>query len=561
MLLFLIPALGFAFFVCAASVSENWCSERESRYRLRTRFRHWLDTVPSEDVEAAIILGVLVGLVNWLAPKLNGWWIYLAPVFLVGMLLVYGYLLYMWKKAPPGRHLWRVAMFLTIAAFLPTIFATLAAASQVALLFGLSSKWSIFHALSLVAAFAVPAYILFSAVMCCSVKADCREEDNLARVAKYAAWAIAGLLSIMAVVYLVENFPPLSSRPKRVAMPAESSRVTMTEAAKPSAGAQPVLAVVKNERDPRFVQEAIGHENWRLRDDFSVCLGKRAKENKRTTVVPQDTTDEVLSLCGHSAELLKFYASSDAFELCSAELDVNELLTSDGTYLSDKGIALYYQLEGAFKMCKQERAFAPADGYNTGWDSEPVVAESPGVSGDTSSTRYTTPNGYTFDIMDRCANIVFHKPPKGNPPRGKTDNPPPKEDPKKDKTKGTQGNLVASGNNPGPGPSTNNGVGARTSSADEPSKSSSTQTYTEYKEEVKKTNEAQKPVQETQKQSGDSNQPTTTEPSANVDNNGATGNGNGSADTPTPVQPPQNIEEDDTPISTQPGGSLGEPDD
>ena len=330
------------------------------------------------------------------------------------------------------------------------------------------------------------------------------------------------------------------------------STVALEAATEPETKSTETEPVVGDTRDPRFIQEEVSHEKYRLCFDFYDRMIKNARENLRVELIPEDTTATILSIAGHNAELLAIYAQGLGLYPDSSQY--KELLNSDGTYLSEKGIALYYQLEGALSVCKVDRTWAPHDGTNTGYDGGFVRDFQSGISGNSMATGYMTPSGDVFYVMDRCGNFVYPDPPK-DIPEGNTD------EPKKDKTEGVQGNLVAPGDNPGPGPSTNNGVGAQTSSADEPSKSSSTQTYTEYKEEVEKTNEAQKPAQETQKQSGDSNQPTTTESSANVDNNGATGNGNGSADDPASTQPPQEKEEDNQPISTQPGGALGDPND
>lgn len=380
--------------------------------------------------------------------------------------------------------------------------------------------------------------------------------------------ALVGTIIVLALMLLAANFNwpiqernsldegnPGSAEPSsfvgdfgdRIAAALESlkERTQKIESTEPEKEATEASEpVVEDTRDPRFIQEAIGHENWRLCDDFSVRLGERAKEDKRTEVVPQDTTDEVLSLCGHSAELLKFYASSEAFKLCSAELDIKELLTSDGTYLSDEGIALYYRLEGAFKMCKQERAFAPASGTNTGWDSGVVVAENPGISGETKSTRYTTPSGYAFDVMDRCANVVFHNPPKDYP-KGRTDEKDPSKAPKTNTEPGD-----------GPDPNTNTGVGSKVSAADQPNNSGS-KTYEEY---VKDNSELQK-TNEEQQQGGSPNTPST-RPSGDVtvDNNGDGDSGHAPIDEPTPTAPLAKTE-DGEPIATDPGVPWGGPPD
>ena len=121
--------------------------------------------------------------------------------------------------------------------------------------------------------------------------------------------------------------------------------------------------------------------------------------------------------------------------------------------------------------------------------------------------------------------------PTPNPSPSPTPNPRPTPDPdpdpdpkyNKDKTKGTQGDIVAPNDNKGPGEDTNNGVGAKESTKDQPTNSNK-QTYTEYRETIKELEQAQDQTPDVVPASG-----------THVDDNSAKGTGNGGIDTPTPV--------------------------
>ena len=137
----------------------------------------------------------------------------------------------------------------------------------------------------------------------------------------------------------------------------------------------------------------------------------------------------------------------------------------------------------------------------------------------------------------------------------------------KDKTKGTQGEIVAPNDDPGPGPDTNNGVGATESTKDQPENSNHYDSYEQYKEnmeELEKINKEQKTgkddntpstsKEEAAKQlTGDSTAPVT------VDNNGDKGTGYGSIDKPTEVTEPAKAADTGESISDSPGGAWGGP--
>lgn len=109
----------------------------------------------------------------------------------------------------------------------------------------------------------------------------------------------------------------------------------------------------------------------------------------------------------------------------------------------------------------------------------------------------------------------------------------------KDKTQGVQGDLVQPNDDPGPGPDTNNGYGAWYSTEDQPDNSNH-MTYPEYGDDVRELEEINNKINggQGQKAVGDSNTPSTAKPTTDtvVDNNADKGNGHSSSiDKPTSV--------------------------
>ena len=152
--------------------------------------------------------------------------------------------------------------------------------------------------------------------------------------------------------------------------------------------------------------------------------------------------------------------------------------------------------------------------------------------------------------------------PSPTPTPQPTPNPNPNPDPdptptyNKDKTQGTQGDLVAPNVNKGPGEDTNNGVGAQTSTKDQPSNSTS-MTYDQYAEKT----EDLKQTNESQNTGGDANTPSVTPSTGTkVDSNADEGTGDGGIDTPT-ITTPLAQESDGSYIDDSPAGAWGGPED
>ncbi len=123
----------------------------------------------------------------------------------------------------------------------------------------------------------------------------------------------------------------------------------------------------------------------------------------------------------------------------------------------------------------------------------------------------------------------------------------------KDKTQGTQGDLVASNDNKGPGKDTNNGEGATISTEDQAT-NSDYMTYDEYEEAIEEIKEANEDQEEQQK-------PKTEDKNTKVDDNSAKGTGNGGIDTPTPVEDEAKTSDGNTIANDEsnPAGSWGGP--
>ena len=301
-----------------------------------------------------------------------------------------------------------------------------------------------------------------------------------------------------------------------------------------------------DEEDGLFAQVPTRKDGNRKDADFSKKLAELAGNGTVTAEVPKQI---ILQNCAHDASWLADWAYT--FGLWGDPNNWEPLVTEDGKYLSERGKRLFYELKGAFSILSWERDFAPNDGWNTGFSGgQNVVAEAPGISGDLAATKVSFRGEVVCWVMDRCGNIVYPAETAVSSvlPKGETD----EQLPKKDPTKGVQGELTAPNDDLGPGPDTNSGAGALESKKDLSSNSNHNDNYS-------KTIQGIADVNVVQKRGGDSNAPSTATPaSVPVDNNGSNGTGNGGIDTPTPVAPP------DTPLAntvTNPAGEWGGPPD
>ena len=144
------------------------------------------------------------------------------------------------------------------------------------------------------------------------------------------------------------------------------------------------------------------------------------------------------------------------------------------------------------------------------------------------------------------------KPSKPDKP-DKPSNPKYKKDPSKAPKKNTEPN-----DDKGPGENTNNPSDPQHSTKDTKD-SSSSMTYDEYKKDV----ESKKETNKTQKTGSDSNKPSTPAPKQDtkVDNNGDKGTGNGGINTPTPTKDKAKEADTGKEINNSPGEAWGGPSD
>lgn len=312
--------------------------------------------------------------------------------------------------------------------------------------------------------------------------------------------------------------------------------------------------------DSRFVQEWTSNENNRLDNDFSAKLAEKAKAEDGE--ITADIVEEaVLENCGHDARLLAIWAN--AFGLWDDPNDYDELLTNEGTYLSDEGIQLYHKLEGYLAAVEVVRDDAPADGTNTGYDDGFVVSGSSGITGDRSGTRFTSPDKEVeqFWLMDRCSNLVYKNPPDHK--KGKTDEPEPEPEPEpkynKDPNKAPKKNTEPN-DDKGPGENTNNKKDPQHSTKDT---KDSTSNSGKTSEEVKKDQEEKAKINQDQKTGKDNNNASTPAPSKDtkVDNNGDKGTGNGGINTPTPTKDKAKEADTGKTINDKAGEEWGGPSD
>ena len=172
--------------------------------------------------------------------------------------------------------------------------------------------------------------------------------------------------------------------------------------------------------------------------------------------------------------------------------------------------------------------------------------ENPTPSGPTTPTIPTIPDNPNPDP----------KPSPDPEPEPKPD-PDPEPSYNKDPNKSPEENTEPD-NDPGTGSSTNNGSGSTTSTADQPTNSTSYNSYTDYRNDVNELAD----TNQNQKTGSDPSTPSTPAPTSTttVDNNGTTGTSTSAPiNTPTPVTPPATVADSGEPISSSPGEAWGGP--
>ena len=184
------------------------------------------------------------------------------------------------------------------------------------------------------------------------------------------------------------------------------------------------------DNDDAFVQKWTKNEKHRLDSEFAQKLQEAAGTG---VITGEIVKKEILNNCAHDVRHLAIWANAFGFHEDPNKYE--DLLTTDKSYLSERGRELYYKLAGALETVRFERELVPENGTNTGYDNGFVVAETAGVGGDRAGTKISVRSGdVLFWAKDNCANIIYPpgtKPPKVVPP-GKTDNPdPPEETPGK----------------------------------------------------------------------------------------------------------------------------------
>lgn len=254
-----------------------------------------------------------------------------------------------------------------------------------------------------------------------------RDKEELAdeygaKAKKYAILTLTVMTVALAVVVFVSGTTLVSHR-------GDTSLDTSTvAAAAKDAAATTVSAEDGSDKDARFTQKWTENDENKIDSEFSEKLAKKAKkaDGKITSGIVKDA---VLENCGHDARQLAIWAN--ALGMRDDPNKNEDLYTKDSEgnpeYLTDEGIELYNKVEGYLEAVTAEREEAPEDGINSGYNNGFVLAESVGITGDRSGTKFTCPNGCEFWLMDRCSNFVYRgRVPKA--PTGPTDNPPGKGD-------------------------------------------------------------------------------------------------------------------------------------
>ncbi|MDB5177810.1 MAG: hypothetical protein JWO61_193 [Candidatus Saccharibacteria bacterium] len=134
------------------------------------------------------------------------------------------------------------------------------------------------------------------------------------------------------------------------------------------------------------------------------------------------SSNKLLEAVRHDASSLLFYARTFGIKDLPTE---SEMLTADGTCLSEVGQQLHHDLGVVMNASSKQFGEAPADAYNSGVTEKGtvVIDTAPGISGaNKKAVHYTLPDGTKVIILVRCGNPVFASPPPGIP-HGPTDNP------------------------------------------------------------------------------------------------------------------------------------------
>lgn len=523
----------------------------------------------AESLIRACIVSVTVGLVNFLTPKVGGA-IWLAPIFLIVMLAISGYLMYLWYKE--GSSLKELVAFTVLSLLVYwTTMSTAAAATGITSNGFLTSLFVLIPKLVLVASIG-----FYLANMCFFERelAEEREDEDKAKLMKVLGWVIAVITAVICILMTIFglNWGALKSSPD----PQNLSAINQPN----TTWYRFYNLDLSRDGDPlndyNFGYNLADFEEGELEaSDCDSDLRARTDDPKYSAAIIawldanlgtrflgtfyDECKGEWASTMNNAAEAWmedreSYQQTLDAFFAFLDTADSVELKSGKG--IEDQMYMNPHTVSGVPDIIVMK----------TDHEEGLFLVYTFKIKENTFEVKYRIECGYQPTNVEEVMNITPQENPNnpGTTPSNPTpSNPTPTPTPTtptnpKDPTKGTQGEVVGPNDNPGPGPDTNNGVGSQYSSEQTDDGSIFVPTYDEYKDIVENLEE----INEDQKEGGDSNTPTVT-PSAgtNVDNNGDKGTGNGSIDTPTQVTKPATTNDGESVTSDGAGEAWGGPPD
>jgi len=521
-----------------------------------------------------LVIGLVVGLVNYFAPKVSGA-IWLAPIFLIAMLAVSGYLIWWWKKE--GND-WRELIAFVVLTVL--IYFTIMSAA--AMTTGIEM-----HPFLVSLILLLPKLVLISSIgffladMCFfnRDRANRREETDKAKSLNILGWivAIATVVILFFLCYSNLAWETLKFDFNRGEEEAEETNLTWYGFYNPSMLRDDIEG---NDYDFGYnlvdFFEAEDEEEEPIAADFDQDLRERmAVDPKLGAAVMawmdanvgtrylgtfyEECKGEWASTMNTAAERWmeneeEYLATLDAF---FGFLDNAEDVTlKTGKGITDQMYMNPFTVSGVPDIIVME----------TDQEEGLFLVYELRIKGNIFEVMYRTDCGYQPTNVEKVMNITPQPNPNKPAPQPSKPNPTPtptQPSNPKDPSKGTQGPLVGPNDDPGPGPDTNNGEGAWFSSEQEEDGSIFLPSYQEYEEIMDELED----INETQREGGDDNTPTYTPPEdkygtdVNVDSNAENGTGYGGIDVSTPVTPPAQTTGGKSVTNDGPGEAWGGPPD
>jgi|GEM_PF-4769125 hypothetical protein len=230
-------------------------------------------------------------------------------------------------------------------------------------------------------------------------------------------WGSRRTTSILIVIALIATACIIHWAPWNPSAPSTLDDATTQQPAEPST--EPSTSTPDDDRDPRFIQTGTGHGQNKVDDGFQAELnaareaagGNLSVEEYKRVLLERATQARVLAIWSYTFGL---YENPNA---------VDALVTEDGTYLSEEGLALYARFESAISGAQIEFGQVPGNWVNSGVSSDGTYGGSanPGITGNRDGATIYPSDGKPGTIMDRCGNPVT--PGKPDLPEVPTDEP------------------------------------------------------------------------------------------------------------------------------------------